>query len=328
MSIGEAAGCQRGYGAAPRNASSLGQLKRALTDLRSRDHYLPSPGVPLLYYWRPDVYADDRAYGLGDFHLNQNSPAMLEASPGDSLWAFTRNSRREYVLAAELLVRAVTRNAPGFHYGRYRVWGDLRRSRYFDVDAGSDAAALVRSLAIRAGSEHLGKSFQGHAAVRLLTDADHQRVAAFARSLPTLPVKVAVREEELEAHIARGGRVAERASGYATVRAREVYVTLRHARARRHVEQLQRLYDGRCQVCGYAPRGLYGVDVCHGHHLVWLSRGGEDRLANLCLICPNHHAAIHRADAAFDYRGLRFLFANGRVEGVTLNEHLRPAGEN
>lgn len=253
---------------------------------------------------------------------------MLQAAPGDSLWAFTRNADRRYVLAAELVIRAVTYNAPGYHYGRYRIWGDLGRSRYFDIDAAADAEPLIRSLTLRPRATHLGQSFQGHAAVRPLARSDHLVIAAFARELPTLRVSALLHEERLEAHIARGGRVAEPAVGYASERARDVYTALRSPRARRYVEQLRRLYDGRCQVCGYAPRMLYGVDACHTHHLIWLSRGGADKLANLCLICPNHHSAIHRADAAFDYGGLRFLFPTGRVELITINEHLQIATAN
>ena len=57
--------------------------------------------MPLLYYWRPDNYLRDRRFGFG-FHLNQNSPAMAAARPGDSLWAFTRRPRDGlYLLAAE-----------------------------------------------------------------------------------------------------------------------------------------------------------------------------------------------------------------------------------
>src|SRR5438552_2231721 len=77
--------------------------------------------MPLLYYWRPDNYARDRRFGFG-YHLNQNSPRMADASPGDSLWAFTRRRGDGlYVLAAELVVRALTRNPPNYHYGTYRI---------------------------------------------------------------------------------------------------------------------------------------------------------------------------------------------------------------
>lgn len=55
---------------------------------------------------------------------------------------------------------------------------------------------------------------------------------------------------------------------------------------------------------------------------MWLSRGGEDEAENMALLCPNHHAAVHRADAAFDYADLAFTFGNRLVERMQLNDHL------
>jgi hypothetical protein len=70
--------------------------------------------VPLLYYWRPDNYSRDREFGFG-YHLNQNNALVSSVREGDSLWAFTRNKANGlYVLAAELIVRAVTRNVPNY----------------------------------------------------------------------------------------------------------------------------------------------------------------------------------------------------------------------
>ena len=85
--------------------------------------------MPLLYYWRGDNYRRDLDYGAG-YHLNQANPLLHAIEIGDSLWAFTRRPDGQYVLAAELVIRAKTLNPPTFRYGRYRVWGDLRRSRY------------------------------------------------------------------------------------------------------------------------------------------------------------------------------------------------------
>jgi 5-methylcytosine-specific restriction protein A len=74
------------------------------------------------------------------------------------------------------------------------------------------------------------------------------------------------------------------------------------------VEQLRDLYAGECQICGWAPRRSYGAELCEAHHVRWLSRGGDDVLANLVLICPNHHRAIHRCDAPFDFEYNAFAF--------------------
>ena len=282
--------------------------------------------MPLLYYWRPDNYARDRAFGFG-FHLNQNAPAMSAAAPGDSLWAFTRRKRDGiYVLAAELIVRAVTRNPPNYRYGAWRIWGDLQRSRYFDIDAGARIEPVIRSLAIRAAGARLGQSFQGPAAVRKISEDAHRTLHAFACELPVLEHAAIYPEDEFEARLVhdepvRQLVVRETRAGHER-RLRYLYETVDVQRARRNVEELQKLYDGRCQVCRYDPRRRYGHRTCHGHHIHWLSRGGDDELENMVLVCANHHAAIHRDDASFDYADLSFAFSNGLRELLADNRHL------
>ena len=285
--------------------------------------------MPLLYYWRPDNYRRDRAFGFG-FHLNQNSPAMEAAAPGDSLWAFTRRERdSHYVLASELIVRAVTRNPENFRYGRWRIWGDLRRSRYFDVDLGPRVDAVVRSLGIQASGRRLGQSFQGHAAVRAIPETAHQVLASYAQDLPRLEHAAIYPEDEFEARLVHDGSVRELVVHESeTERSRRLlylYESLDVQRARKHAQDLQTMYDGRCQICLYDPRERYGHRICHGHHIHWLSRGGDDELDNMVLVCPNHHAAIHRDDAIFDYADMTFTFSNALREPLQANRHLPAA---
>lgn len=286
--------------------------------------------MPLLYYWRPDNYARDRAFGFG-YHLNQDSPAMAATAPGDSLWAFTRRRRDGlYVLAAELVLRAMTRNPPKYRYGAYRAWGDLALSRYFDVDAGANAEPLIRHLSVPARARHLGQAFQGHAAVRRISAADHILLAVFAQDQPVLSRVGIYPEDQFEARLIHGEAalanvVREEGSDY-SVRQAYLYESTDQHRARRNADCLQELYRGFCQICLFDPRNEFGLRLCHGHHLQWLSRGGEDELENMILACPNHHAAIHRDDAPFDYEGLTFAFSNGRVERIRLNKHLPRVG--
>ena len=89
--------------------------------------------MPLLYHWVGKNYRRDLDWGAG-YHLNQSNPVLHEIYLGDSLWAFTRTTTGTYVLAMELVVRAKTRNPSGFRYGTYRIWGDLKRSRYFRTE--------------------------------------------------------------------------------------------------------------------------------------------------------------------------------------------------
>jgi hypothetical protein len=213
--------------------------------------------MPLLYYWRFDNYARDRAFGFG-YHLNQDSPATARVQPGESLWAFTRRrSDGLYVLAAELVVRAVTRNVPRYRYGAFRVWGDLERSRYFDVEAGPNAEPLLRRLSVPARARHLGQSFQGAAAVRVLDGADHRLLAALAEGLSVLARAGIYPEDELEARLVQGvwGDLPRLPDADADRRRMAyLYETVDPRRARAHVERLQALYGGRCQVCGFDPR--------------------------------------------------------------------------
>jgi len=65
-----------------------------------------------------------------------------------------------------------------------------------------------------------------------------------------------------------------------------------------------------------APRNFLPLN-----HLQWLSRGGEDELSNLALVCPNHHRAVHGCDAPFDFGRMAFDFGT-RHEVLKLNEHL------
>ena len=270
--------------------------------------------VNLLYYWRPDNYRRDRRFGFG-YHLNQNSPALAHAGRGDTVWAFTRNQRGRYVLASALVVRAVTRNTPGYRYGRFRVWGDLDCTRYFDVDAAPGSEDLIRHLNVTARSETLGRSFQGGSAVRRLDPRDHQLLADFAAHLPVLRKVGIYPEDEFEARLYLGKGALESLLKEATrdnaARVQYLFDTVNVTRARRHVESLQNRYGGRCQICLFDPRSRYGHRLCHGHHIQWLSRGGEDEIENLVLICPNHHAAVHQADTVFDYTDLTFRFSNG-----------------
>jgi hypothetical protein len=126
--------------------------------------------VNLLYFWRGDNYRRDLDHGVG-FHLNQASPLLHQIQIGHSLWAFTRRRDARYALAAELVVSARTMNPRGFRYGPYRVWGDLQRSRYFQIDSQPDISLLIRtdmphwSLYVRSwgqsGKHMLAMSFSG-----------------------------------------------------------------------------------------------------------------------------------------------------------------------
>jgi hypothetical protein len=285
--------------------------------------------MPLLYFWRGDNYRRDLDYGAG-YHLNQSNPLLHAIAEGDSLWAFTRSPDGRYALAAEIVVSAKTLNSSGFRYGKYRVWGDLRQSRYFAVHGQPDITTLIQGTSVRAKGSVLGRAFQGNAAVRRLTNEDHAILAAYAAQIPLEPRARLLPEERLEALILSGdedavGRLLqEEPSGLAESRRAYLYSEARR-RSKQHIETLRDLYQGQCQICAWAPRSTYSTELCEAHHIRWLSRGGGDAISNMVLICPNHHRAIHATDAAFDFGLNGFIFA-GREEKLRLQHHELVAG--
>jgi 5-methylcytosine-specific restriction protein A len=285
--------------------------------------------MPLLYYWRGDNHTRDLDHGAG-YHLNQATRTLHDIDIGDSLWAFTRRRDGVYVLAAELVAHAKTRNSPDYRYGPYRLWGHLQQSRYFATGEHPDITHLIRGLSVTAKGDALGRAFQGHAAVRRLTLADHAVLAHYAQHLPLEPRARLFSEERLEALLISGDPEAvdrlmiDEARGIAEER-RQYLHTRALRRDARLVTVLRELYNGRCQICAWDPPHRYGAEICEGHHLRWLSRGGDDAVSNMVLLCPNHHRAVHRCDAPFDWADGAFVFGDQR-EGLLERRHLLLAG--
>lgn len=281
--------------------------------------------MPLLYYWRRDYYYRDLDFGAS-YNLNQSNSLLHSIDIGDSLWAFTRNKNNNYVLAAQLVIKAKTFNPYNFRYGRYRVWGDIRLSKYFAIEHQPNIEHLVRNLSVKTEASVLGHAFQGHAAIRKLNNKDHQILSVYSKELELETRAKLLPEERLEALLMHGNDkfvyefIKTIPTGISEKRIEYLYSTA----PKRNIQlakDLQDLYQGKCQICKWNPRDKYGHPICEAHHIHWLSRGGEDTIMNLVLICPNHHNAIHRVDAPFDFENLSFKFTS-HEEILTLNEHL------
>jgi 5-methylcytosine-specific restriction protein A len=282
--------------------------------------------MPLLYYWRGDNYRRDLDMGVG-YHLNQANPLMHQINIGESVWAFTRRPDGIYVLAAELIVKAKTKNPPKFRYGRYRIWGDIHSSRYFQVDQQPGIENVIRSLSVKSNAQILGQSFQGYAAVKQISQSDHDVLNSLVKYLPIENRAKILPEDNLEASLIMGDvqgvmeLVKNEKPGIAEQRIKYLY-SQAPARNKKLVENLHEMYSGKCQICLWDPVNKYGNSLCEGHHIQWLSRGGSDELSNMVLVCPNHHSAIHRTDAPLDYDDLGFDFTTHK-EYLNLTDHLR-----
>lgn len=64
---------------------------------------------------------------------------------------------------------------------------------------------------------------------------------------------------------------------------------------------------GKCDLCGCdAPfKKKDGSPYLEAHHVVWLSRGGEDSKTNVVAVCPNCHRKIHVLNQKKDNDGLK-----------------------
>ena len=281
--------------------------------------------MPLLYYWRRDNYYRDLDLGAG-YNLNQSNPLLHSIDVGDSLWAFTKNKINNYVLAAQLVVKAKTYNSENFRYGRYRVWGDLILSKYFNVTSQPNIEYLIRGLSCKTEAQILGKSFQGHSAVRTLTLIDHQILLAYTKNLKFETRAHLLPEDRLEALLLSEDDkkvhdfIKSIPVGVSEKRIKYLYSTAPKRNAQL-AKELQKIYQGCCQICQWNPLDKYGHSLCQSHHIHWLSRGGEDKLENFVLVCPNHHNALHRLDAPFDFSNLSFKFTL-HEESLKLNKHL------
>ena len=60
-------------------------------------------------------------------------------------------------------------------------------------------------------------------------------------------------------------------------------------------EHIQRQAKGVCQLCNQkAPfHNQEGVPFLENHHIIWLSKGGEDSVKNAVALCPNCQRKMH-----------------------------------
>ena len=85
---------------------------------------------------------------------------------------------------------------------------------------------------------------------------------------------------------------------------------------------LKKLYDSRCQICGYSIGEAYGAKVVECHHINYFVRSLDNDSDNLLIVCPNHHRIIHATNPIFDKDKKIFLYSNGYVENLKINLHL------
>jgi 5-methylcytosine-specific restriction protein A len=71
-------------------------------------------------------------------------------------------------------------------------------------------------------------------------------------------------------------------------------------------EFIKRMANGICQLCNsYGPfLDKNGNHYLETHHIIWLSKGGEDTIENTVALCPNCHRRMHVLDDPQDIKKL------------------------
>lgn len=74
-------------------------------------------------------------------------------------------------------------------------------------------------------------------------------------------------------------------------------------------EYSKRRANGKCELCKQnAPfKDKIGRPYLENHHIIWLSRQGEDSIENTVALCPNCHRKMHILDSKVDKEALKNL---------------------
>lgn len=87
-------------------------------------------------------------------------------------------------------------------------------------------------------------------------------------------------------------------------------------------DELKKLYNYRCQICGATAMTMYSVDVSEAHHIAYFTKSLNNNSNNIVILCPDHHRIVHKAHAVFDHQTHIFTYDNSKTESLSLNLHL------
>ncbi len=78
------------------------------------------------------------------------------------------------------------------------------------------------------------------------------------------------------------------------------------------VNETRKHANGMCQFCNQPAPFIdkKGNPYLEVHHVIWLSRGGEDSTANTVALCPNCHTRMHVLDKPEDIEKLKGIIAS------------------
>lgn len=271
------------------------------------------------------------------YRLNSPNEKLNSFAAGDIIYAATlapshalardaTRTRAKTALCAKFVVSETGRNSPEQLIRpswKYYFEADPKKSQFYSLDDQQYTEEILRNLLGRSKESPFGQSFQGSNSFVPLTSAQQGKIEAYAASLPLSPINLPPAAPDDQNWAVNGETGAS--DLHASADEPSVYEMMIERRKRNQdlPRQLRRLYDGTCQICGEVPfRGRLG-DLAEAHHIDWLSKGGQDKIFNMVLLCPNHHAAVHMENSYFDWRKLEFTI-NKRSLILKRNLHLQP----
>lgn len=87
-------------------------------------------------------------------------------------------------------------------------------------------------------------------------------------------------------------------------------------------ENLKKLYEYRCQVCGEAIGSPFGLHICEAHHIDYFVTSLNNDANNQMIVCPNHHRIIHEGHGQFLRDKMLYRFTGCADMKIALNKHL------
>jgi len=160
--------------------------------------------------------------------------------------------------------------------------GNAAIKAYFKSLEEREEKALVEVKVSQIGDSDSGKTSEFIERTNKITDDSEARQ---------------ISDEELIKRIKKSDKVAKTKQVTTTVYIRNEYVS----------EFAKRKSNGFCQLCeNSAPfNDSKGKPYLESHHVIWLSRGGDDSVENVIALCPNCHAKIHELDIESDVEKLK-----------------------
>ena len=88
------------------------------------------------------------------------------------------------------------------------------------------------------------------------------------------------------------------------------------------IQNLKKLYSGKCQICGNNPLAPLDVNICEAHHIDAFYKSKNNDASNILIVCPNHHKMIHLLNLQFDPERMAYVKDDSVVLSILFDLHL------